>query len=209
MKVWHSSGRYDRVYLALIDTGADENFIRRSVVEELELDISPIAPTTFKVLHGTFEVSERVQPKWQFRKGSKQHVDFPFFVVTEIPNDTHMVLGNIIRKEMRIDFQVPKSALVAHEAFEGAFYLYWSRLLSLIINECAYIDLPTRNQQQQRRERQDRDTTASQTKARQDMEASHEQKLQERAAANAVKYMRPGNPTSQKGSVRSGGHQRC
>lgn len=120
VRIWHQSGQYVKKFnIMLTDTGANENFIRRSIVEELELKTTRITPTTIVTLNEhNFTVSERVQPMWQFQKGSWRHQEFPFWVLAEIPGDRDMVLGNIARKELKIELRISGS-FTAQEDYGG------------------------------------------------------------------------------------------
>ncbi len=139
MRVWHSSGQYDNEYLALIDTGSKENFILRSVVEDLELRTMRKFPMTIKTLAGhKVEVSECVQPMWKFSTSSRRHQEYPFHVVPEIPSGIDMVLGNIAREDMGIELRDNGSALIAHEDPEGSFHPFSSSMLGLIVNATVY-----------------------------------------------------------------------
>ena len=123
VRIWHRNGQdYKEYRIALIDTGADISLIRRSIVEELELETTQITPTALTALDNhVFSVSERVQPKWQLHIGSLRHQEFPFFVVSEIPGDRDMLLGNIARiDELGIGLWAP-GALVAQEDHQGLF----------------------------------------------------------------------------------------
>ena len=135
VRIWHRNGGYNKKSnIALTDTGTDESFIRRSIVEELELETKQIAPITLTPFNNQpFIVSERVQPIWRFHKGSWRHQEFAFFVLSEIPGDRDMVLGNIARKELGIDLRV-SGALVAHEETQGSFLPSLSRMSSLDTN---------------------------------------------------------------------------
>lgn len=62
-------------------------------------------------------------------------------------------------------------------------------------------------QQQQQRERQLRDTTASQSKTRHDLEARHAKMVRKRAAANAATTKKPSNSTPQMDATGSGRNQ--
>ena len=118
MKVWHSSDEYYQTYIAVIDTGSNESFISRAIVEQLHLDTSRTEPASFTPLGGLdLRVSERVQPSWQFDIGSRRHHQFPFFVVPELPGDIDMLLGNIPRQELGISLS--SGALVVHEKRGG------------------------------------------------------------------------------------------
>ena len=136
VKVWHRDGQFEKIVIALIDTGADENFIAESLVKELDLEIKPIPPKSFDLFHGTFETSQLVLPTWKFRKGLKKHMDFPFYVIPKIPDDISMVLGNIARLDLGIGLGSRK-ALIGHAAREGSFYSFWLRTSSLIVNASA------------------------------------------------------------------------
>lgn len=120
VRVWHRSGEYDKKFnILLTDTGANENFICHSIVKELELEITPITPTILTAFDGNrFTVSESVQPIWQFHKGSWRHQEFSFFVISEIPGDRDMLLGNIARKELKIELRIP-GTLTAQEDYGG------------------------------------------------------------------------------------------
>ena len=208
VRIWHRNGRdYKEFRIALIDSGADVSLIRRSIVEELELETTRVTPTTLTALDNhVFSVSERVQPKWQFHIGSWRHQEFPFFVVSEIPGNRDMVLGNIARIELGIEFRV-SGALVAQEDHQGLFQPFLSRMSSLIINAGFRIDPSTLAQQQQLHEIQRRDNSASQAKTRRDLVAKRAQMAQERAAADAATRMRQSNSGSQQDPTRSGNRQ--
>ena len=122
VKIWHRDGQgYKEKRMALIDSGTDESFIRRSIVEELELETTRIPPTALTAFDGcVFTVSERVQPMWRFHIGSLRHQEYSFFVVPNIPGNRDMVLGNIARIDLGIEFHAP-GVLVAHEDYEGLF----------------------------------------------------------------------------------------
>lgn len=206
VRIWHRSGQYDKKSrILLTDTGASDNFISRSIVEELELETTPIIPTTIAFAGQNFIVSERVQPKWQFHKGSWRHQEFSFLVISDIPDDRDMLLGNIARKELKIELRI-SGPLVALEDYGG---LSWpsSRMSSLFVNVGFGTGQSTLTRQQQQRERQLRDNTASQSKIRRDLEARHAKMVQKRAAANAATRENPSNPTPQKVATGSGSNQ--
>ena len=214
VNVWHHGDRdperKPEVYLAEIDTGTSENFISRSAVEKLNLEITRKDPITFSPFGDTFEVSESVQPKWQFRGRSKVHDDFRFWVVPKISGDTKMLLGNIAKDQLGIHLRAYENALVAHEDREGSFYPFLLRTLSLIVNLSAYIGLSTLDQQK-KRDRQARDVTASQAKTRQRLEAEHKRLVQQMNAANAanaVNVTKPRDSTSQKNATGLSNNQR-
>lgn len=122
VKIWYGNGvdcKPKRIML--LDSGADESFICRSIVEELGFETTWTPPTTFTAFNGqVFTVSERVQPKWQFHKGSRRHQEYPFFVVPEIPGNKDMVLGEIAMSCLGIGFRA-SGVLTAQEDYAGLF----------------------------------------------------------------------------------------
>ena len=209
VRVWHRNGRRHIEYSLLIDTGTVENFILRSLVEELELDITRSAPKNFTALNNyQFKVDECVQPRWQFIEGSKQHDVFRFWIIPALPNGMEILLGNVTRRKLHMHISILGTALIAHKDYEGSFYKCLSRILSLIINTIASIDLSTRDQQQKQRERQARDAIARQTKQQQTVEETHAALIRERATGKARKTMKPRSPASQKDAVRPGDDKR-
>ena len=124
VRVWHHSGRrYRDLRIALIDTGSDENFIRASLVEELELVTRRVRPASLTPLGPRFEVSELVRPTWQFHNDSRRHQDYDFFVLPDIPGNRDMLLGDIARGGLGIRLQQSGLALPVHEDYEGIFSL--------------------------------------------------------------------------------------
>ena len=122
VRVWHRNREHCREFrMALIDTGSHENFIRRSLVEERELEIRRVPPVRLTPFGPPFEVSEAVRPTWQFYGDPKLHQDYDFLVVPEIPGDRDMLLGNIARGELGITLQRSWPALPVHEDHEGMF----------------------------------------------------------------------------------------
>lgn len=208
VRIWYRDGRnYKESRIALIDSGADVCLIRRSIVEELELETTWVTPTTLTALDKhLFSVSERVQPKWQFHKISGQQQEFPFFVVDNIPGNRDMVVGNIARKCLEIGLWAPE-ALVAHEDYEGLFQPFLSRLSGMIINAGFRIDHSTLAWQQQLRAGQLRDMNASQAKKRQEIVARRAQMARERDAADAATKKKQSNPASREDATRSGNNQ--
>ena len=209
VRIWHRNGRnYIEFRIALIDSGADVCLIRRSIVEELELETTQVDPTTLTALDNhVFSVSERVQPKWQFHISSWWHQEFPFFVVSEIPGNRDMVVGNVARIELGMEGFWASGALVAQEEHQGLFQPFLSRMSSLILNAGFRIDPSTLAQQQQLHEIQLRDNSASQAKTRRDLVAKRAQMARERAAADAATRMRQSNSRSQQDPTRSGNTQ--
>ena len=120
VRVWdHSGRRYKDLRIVLIDTGSDENFIRGSLVEELELVTRRVRPASLTPLGPRFVVSELVRPTWQFHGDSRRHQDYDFFVLPDIPGDRDMLLGDIARGELGIKLQQSGLALPVHEDYEG------------------------------------------------------------------------------------------
>ena len=205
VQVWLRNGSPYKYYLALLDTGSNESFVSSSVVKEQDLDAERIVPKTVNLLDNkAITVNELVKPKWQFSIGSKQHDNFGFYVVSNLPLGLDMVLGNKILLELGISLSSSRSALVAHADNEGLFYLSSLRNPSLIINESAAIELSTLKEQQQKGERQARDASANDAKWQQYLKARHEELVKEKAAANAAIRDR----TPQKAVTWSGGEQR-
>ena len=209
VRIWHRNGRDCTEFrIALIDSGADVSFIRRSIVEALELETTPVTPQTLTALDNhVFSVSERVQPKWQFHIGSCPHQEYSFYVVSEIPGDRDMVLGNIARIELGMEGFWASGALVAQDDHQGLFQPFLSRMSSLIINAGFRIDPSTLAQQQQLHEIQRRDNSASQAKTRRDLVAKRAQMARERAAADAATRMGQSNSRPQQDPTRSGNAQ--
>ena len=122
VRVWHQSSRcYRDLRIALIDTGSDENFIIGSLVEELELVTRPVRPARLTPFGPQFVVSELARPTWQFHGDSRRYQDFDFFVITDIPGNRDMLLGNLARMELGIKLQQSGLALPVHEDYEGMF----------------------------------------------------------------------------------------
>lgn len=209
VKVWSRNGEYCKTYLAIIDTGSDENLILHSRSKELDLATAGESPMTLKILGGHHcKVSELVQPTWKFCEGSLRHQEFRFFVVPEIASGIDMVLGKIAMEELGIHLCNHGNALIAQGDWKGSFYPLSSRMPGLMINAIACIDLSPQEQEQQRLERQDRDVNASQSKRRQALGAKHAELIQKRDAANAGQDTKAVSPTSQRGGAGSGDVQR-
>ena len=122
--VWHGDGQSKLTKRVMIlDSGTYDNFILRSTVEELELEVRPRATTRIKGLGGRIvEASEFVKPKWQFGEGSIRHQEVDFLIVPEIPGGFDMVLGSIACGYLGLYFRLdPGYALVAHADHEGLF----------------------------------------------------------------------------------------
>ena len=120
VRVWHHSGGWYRdLRIALIDTGSDESFIRGSLVEELELVTRRVRPASLTPIGPRFEVNELVRPTWQFHGDTRRHQNYDFFVLTDIPGDRDMLLGDIARGELGIKLQQSGLALPVHEDYES------------------------------------------------------------------------------------------
>ena len=206
VRVWHHSGRWYRdMRIALIDTGSDENFIRGSLAEELELVTRRVRPVSLRPLGPRFEVSELVRPTWQFHGDSSRYQDYEFFVIPDIPGPRDMLLGDIARRELGIVLQQSRLALPVHEDYEGMFQPLLSR--TFVIDGNHSIGPSTADQQQRLRERQERDATASQTKRRQDTIARHEEMVRKRATADAANRVEPQYPTLRRDAFGSNGNR--
>ena len=132
VRIWPRQGHEYSTYHALIDTGADENLILRSAVQDLDLAIEQTESFTLQTVQDlSFVVSEHVQPKWQFQDGKRQHTEYPFYVVDRLPCDIDMILGNITRKGLGIHLRAPRNALIAYEDLKGSFNSSLSRVTSL------------------------------------------------------------------------------
>ena len=104
-------------YQALFDSGTSVNFIVHWVAEELNLQTQPLHSDDVKAygLIGGQEylVSCSVQPTWRLHCGRRRYQEFRFFVVEALPNDLHLVVGDVASKEMGIHLRANKAALVA------------------------------------------------------------------------------------------------
>ena len=122
VRVWHHSSLWYRdMRIALIDTGSDENFIRGSLAEELELVTRRVRPVSLRPLGPRFEVSELVRPTWQFHGDLRRYQDYEFFVIPDIPGPRDMLLGDIARRDLGIKLLQSGLALPVHGDYEGMF----------------------------------------------------------------------------------------
>ena len=205
VRVWSRNGRNYKTCIVLIDTGADENFIRRSVVRELDIVIqkSPILLGLETLGSHKFKVGEYVRPTWQFEDERKQHQNDSFSILTEMPDDIDMVLGRLASQDLDIQLFKPRRALVAYEDWQGSFYPFSSRMSGLISNVTACIGLSTQEREKQQLERQTRDGDASRAKMRQELAARRAHLRRKRDAENAPKKMKPEDSTSKKDATGS------
>ena len=126
VRVWHLHGHKYQAYIALLDTGSSENFISKSLVDELKLEETKFDPLSFTGVGGrTFMVDHLVRPIWEFSDRKGWHQDFHFFVVSELPRDIHMVLGRIAQKQLRIDLYIHDGVCVAQEDSLGLCFSIW------------------------------------------------------------------------------------
>ena len=205
VKLWHRDGRSYGVYTVLLDTGSDESFICSSVVKEQDLVARSFFPMPVKLLADrAIEVNELVNPTWQFQKiGSIRHDNFGFRVVSAIPENLDMVMGNKVLLELGLSLSSSGSAFVAQADSEGLFYLPFLRNPSLIANVSAVTERSILKKQQQKGERQARDASSSDAKWQQFLKAQNAEVMKEKAAANAAIRDR----TPQKAVTWSGGEQ--
>ena len=208
--IWHQDSQDCKLKRSLLDTGTWENFISRSVQEELNLSIVKLSPMSFKGLGGhSVEVQDSVQPEWCFYDSSTRRQQFKFNVVPCIPGNRDIVIGSIAMTEMGIYLVKDGSALVIHEDLEGSFYPFSSRRPGLIVNLTACIELPAHERRQLQRRTRDRDTTITQTKIRQQFEARQADLVrQTEAAAKASSHTKSEGSSSQRDPAGSENGQR-
>ena len=205
--VWHGDGRsISRKRTMILDSAASDNLIRRSTVKELDHKVTLCPTMRITGINGQdVKVSELVQPKWQFEKGSTRHQDINFFVVPEIPGGFDMLLCSVACTYIGLSFRLdPGYALVAYADHEGLFWPFLSHISSLVIDASGCIDQSTSDQHQRQYGRQHRDGNADMAKIRQDIEAKRRELFRQSEAANAAKKTKPQAPTSQKNATRSG-----
>ena len=109
----HRNGRVAEHYYSLFDTGSYYNFIVRSVVERLDLDIYVHNQDVTSELIGGIEVHTRqyVKPTWRLHEGQKKHQNFEFFIVDKLPDDLRVVVGGRTSSCMNINLRAQRSAL--------------------------------------------------------------------------------------------------
>ena len=196
----------------LTDTGADDNYIRRSVVDELGLTIIvPSNPDHHTGLDGcTFTSHGIVVPEWHFvDKPKPEQKRICFNVIGKIPNDIDILLGKVSSKAIGIDLYerdlYERGVCVVHSALEGSLCSLSLSVSRPVANTIAFIDTIAQEQRKQQRTRQDRDTTENENRIRQKLEAEHAKLIRERdAAADAPIYTKPGMSTSRSVVLGSG-----
>lgn len=210
MRIRHQGSQDYRLKRSLLDTGTLENFITRSVQEELDLPIVKLSRMYFKGFGGyRFAVEDSVQPEWYFDDGSTRRQQFIFNIVPYIPDDRDMVIGSIAMRAMDINLHKDGGALVAHEDMEGSFYPFSSRRPRMNINLTACIDRLACERRQQQRRTRDRDTTMAQTNIRQFFEARRAELIRKKeAAAKASSHTKSEGSNSQRIHDGSGTGQR-
>ena len=113
-------------YLALFDTGAQINLIRRSVVHDLGLPIyEDSVPEVVETVQGIeVPINDYVQPKWQLHIGRQKHQRFRFFVVDELPDGLDVLVGNDVMNDIGISLRANKRALpLFPKGGKGSLYL--------------------------------------------------------------------------------------
>ena len=195
--------RRDKKKLMLIDTGAIENYIRRSVVDELGLAIEPGCPIVSTGLNGyKFTSRGHVEPEWRFSDPPipKEHPRFQFHIVDEIPGGFDILLGRVSAQLMGIHLCIDESGVcVAHQDPEGSFCPLSSSVPRLVTDTTTSIDTVARKHRQQQRISQNHDIIESENKIRQAFEAEIAELIEQReAAAKASDHTKPAISTSHK-----------
>ena len=117
LMIWDSLRQTAEPYIALFDSGADENFIIRSVAHERGLTIYPL-PDKGKIvrLPGGLQVnaSEYVQPDWRLLIGRQRHSKFPFIILEELPGGLQLLVGERATNELGIHRLADTNLLTAH-----------------------------------------------------------------------------------------------
>ena len=206
VKIWHRDGQSKLTKRMMsLDSATNNNLILRSIVEELDLQVTRSATIRMEGLgDGRVELSELVQPKWQFEKGSSRHQEVNFFVVTKIPGEFDMLLGSITCERLGISLRISSGyALVAHPDHEGLFWLFLPNVSSLVAEASGCTDQSTLDKHQQQYGRQHRDGNADEAKIRQRVAARHREQLRQREAANAANKTKPQASNSQENATSS------
>ena len=208
VRISHGNGQSSKSYGTLLDTGSDHNFIRRSVVEDLKLDIIKVDPKRIEAFGQNFLLDEGVQPTWRLEKGVQSHKNTFFYVKAHIAGDIDMLLSDVTLRELGIHLAA-YHVLVVQADSRGSFHFFLSQKLSLNTNASASIDTSTIDKERKQHKRRARDVTASEAKARKEIEAEYAEMVSQIKTANATEVMQPRNPTSQQNAAGSNdGHRR-
>ena len=122
--IWHCDGQsMPRTVTCLFDSGASDNLICRSIVTELDHEVTQCRTKIIIGIGGqAVEVSELVRPKWQFEQGLELHEEITFFVVPEIPGGFDMLLSGVTLEYLGLHFRLdPGRVLVVQADHEGLF----------------------------------------------------------------------------------------
>ena len=120
------NGQHKTMYLALLDTGARRSLISRSIVDECNLGVTNHTPVLLKGVDGQCStVQESVKPTWEFSGWTGWHNDIVFGVVSQLPTDIDMILGQIAQEQLGINLYICDSACVAQEDSLGSIVPIW------------------------------------------------------------------------------------
>lgn len=127
-------------HLGLFDSGSSECFIVRDAVDKLNLNIDRLSNGATVELLGKveFRLSEYVEPNWRLQQGRRWHQGDKFFVVDDLPNDYHMIIGTAAYSKMGIQLSSKASSLVAflngHKGSSKGLSFHYASVVCMSVN---------------------------------------------------------------------------
>ena len=109
------SGRNDEHHPVVFDSGTNDNFIISPIVKKYDLEpyLFPDGPVGYTHINGSTSYTDKsVKFRWKLCQGKKWH-EATFFVIDELPDSLHGVVGYITSKQVDICLRAQLSALVA------------------------------------------------------------------------------------------------
>ena len=122
IRIWPRPCQEPKYFHACFDTGACANFIRASVVADLDLPTTT-CDTSYETGNGEVHVDRYVQPDWQLIQGQKRHQEYRFFLLRDMPHGIDLVVGTDFMNDTGITLRVNRTLLITFPSSrKGSLY---------------------------------------------------------------------------------------